>query len=270
MAIELPDGTVSRTMPEQVGENTRRLDVLEGYQLESFYREGDNLYAKRVSGEVIDLGEVSGVASVALTSGSLIFTLTDGTTINAGLVKGITSMSIDGSQHLIVAYNNGTTEDLGAIFSGNVNIAGNLTADSIIENMSGYSFTIRDDQAAYGELTAIYAGAVKNGNKLTLVLFANWRVISKHGSLSLCYFTIPLGVAAKLYPYTYGSYDNVLDNRKVNTVQISDATYVEANTFIRKYTDKLYILINDTNMVVGQTYNFRVEATFLLSDSLAS
>ena len=106
---------------------------------------------------VDDIVYVSNVALNA--SGHLIVTLSNGDNIDAGLIKQVTSFSINGSQHLIANYNDGTSTDLGAIFQGNINIAGNFTADSIIENMSGYSF-------AHGssDITVIYAGVVKNGN----------------------------------------------------------------------------------------------------------
>ncbi len=87
---------------------------------------------------VDDIAYVSNVSIDG--SGHLITTLSNGQTIDAGIIKQVSSFSIDASQHLIVNYNDGTTTDLGAIFTGNINIAGNLTADSIIENMSGYSF----------------------------------------------------------------------------------------------------------------------------------
>ena len=112
---------------------------------------------------VDDIVYVSNVAIDA--SGHLICTLSNGDTIDAGLIKQVSGFSINGSQHLIVTYNDGTTTDLGAIFSGNVNISGNLTADSIVENMgSSYRYVLNVKQSY---LTPIYVGIVKNGNKIT-------------------------------------------------------------------------------------------------------
>ena len=74
---------------------------------------------------VDDIAYVTGVAINA--SGHLITTLSDGQTIDAGIIKQVTGFSIDGSQHLIVSFNDGTSTDLGAIFSGNITIGGNLT-----------------------------------------------------------------------------------------------------------------------------------------------
>ena len=86
-------------------------------------------------------------------SGYLVCTLSDGRTINAGLLKQVSGFSIDASQHLIVNYNDGTSNDLGAIFNGNINISGNLTADSIIENMGAdYIFTKYDEPTTLSSL----------------------------------------------------------------------------------------------------------------------
>ena len=65
-------------------------------------------------------------------SGNLTVSLSDGTQINAGQIKQISSFSIDGSQHLIANFNNGTTQDLGAIFTGNISITGNLSVSGSI------------------------------------------------------------------------------------------------------------------------------------------
>ena len=71
---------------------------------------------------VDDIAYVTGVSINA--SGHLITTLSDGQTIDAGIVKQVSSFSIDGSQHLIANFNDGTSQDLGAIFNGNVVISG--------------------------------------------------------------------------------------------------------------------------------------------------
>ena len=73
------------------------------------------------------------VSNVALNaSGHLIVTLSNGDTIDAGLIKQVTGLSIDASQHLIVSFNDGTSMDLGAIFNGNITISGNLTVSGSI------------------------------------------------------------------------------------------------------------------------------------------
>ena len=65
-------------------------------------------------------------------SGHLIVTLSNGTNIDAGLIKQVASFSINASQHLIANYNDGTSTDLGAIFTGDISITGNLNVSGSI------------------------------------------------------------------------------------------------------------------------------------------
>ena len=94
---------------------------------------------------VDDIVYVSNVAINA--SGHLITTLSNGDTIDAGLIKQVSNFSIDGSQHLIANYNDGTSTDLGAIFSGNITVSGyikqntpNYTANINFKAITGIEF----------------------------------------------------------------------------------------------------------------------------------
>lgn len=217
--------------------------------------------------------DIAYVTSVTINaSGHLITTLSDEQTIDAGIIKQVSGFSINASQHLIVTFNDGTTTDLGAIFSGNVNIAGNLTADSIVENMSGYSASLIT--GTYGtDIENIYTGAVKNGNKLTLVFFFKFTMRSGYGAGECCRFFIPSAVGAKLFPFTVGTANNILDIRNI-TFTPTDDRYSNKSVIVdiaKGNNTSLYVqLLNLTNLVAGQAYFARYEATFLLSDNLVS
>lgn len=214
------------------------------------------------------------VVNVAINaSGHLICVLSNGTNIDAGIIKQVSYFAIDASQHLIVNYNDGTATDLGAIFSGNVNIAGNFTADSIIENMSGYSFEY-DGVDANVTINTTYASAVKTGNKITFVwAFEVTRTGTVGSSISrLGDFVIPASVGSKLFPYTLGWSSDILYS--FNLDLFSDLT---TNVTLKAH------VIKDSNTNIGLfgtnfnsaltenvTYTGRAEVTFLLSDSLAS
>lgn len=219
------------------------------------------------SGDIV-LQQGESVDGARIASGVLQLHLTNGTWLTAGNLGAVSNFSIDASQHLLVHYQDGTSQDLGAIFQGNVNITGNFTADSIIENMSGYSFTKRTEDLTW---EAIYAGCVKNGNKLTFVVFG--KITAPNATWGrLCYFSIPSIVASKLYPYTIGG-ANVLDNRKLDfTLSSSRNTIVEGKYLIEKvgYGGVYFQLENLDNLTQGEEYYFRIEQTFLLSDNLAS
>lgn len=228
---------------------------------------------------VDDVVYVSNVAQNA--SGHLIVTLSNGDTIDAGLIKQVSSFSINASQHLVVSYNDGTSTDLGAIFNGNINISGNLTVsggisggaitgDSIIENMSGYSF-IAPTASTNVTQEIIYASAVKNGNKLTVVIFE--KVVCTDTPLSnyltLGAFSLPASVLAKLYPTTIDG-ANFLDNRTVSFFK-SLSTAVDLKAYCQKGGSGITLMVYGVqNLTHNTDYFARYELTFLLSDNMAS
>ena len=216
---------------------------------------------------VDDVVYVSNVAINA--SGHLIVTLSNGNNIDAGLIKQVTGFSINTSQHLIVTYNDGTTTDLGAIFNGNVNISGNFTADSIIENMSGYSFYF--SQTANWDYEPIYAGVVKNGNKLTMVVacYLTKREGALNYSINLGYFVVPSAVGARLFPAQIGAY-SFLDVKKLTAFQ-TQTVAVDILAYLSKSSETTLsaTIAMATNMVQDTKYYVRYEITMLLSDNLA-
>lgn len=198
-------------------------------------------------------------------SAHLIITMSEGDPIDAGLIKEVSSLSIDASQHLIANYNDGTSQDLGAIFQGDVNIAGRLTADSIIENMSGYDFY----PSSGGNVTRefLYVGAVKNGNKLTLAVAVNVTRTGDAGSvLNIGSFQLPPAVMSKLFPSISGflsvSKVDAFDSAYTSPVSVSLAWYKSSYVFPQ-------IIIGQASLVQDTKYFMRFEITFLLSDSLA-
>ena len=142
-----------------------------------------------------------------------------------------------------------------------------ITGDSIIENMSGYSFT--PSTAANITTEVIYAGAVKNGNKLTLALAVNVTASTTlTGTKPIGVFTVPVAIASKLIPSQVGLY-YFLDNRILGAFD-SYQSAVECLGYIDKSDNSLGFGIKVDNLVAETKYFIRYEATFLLSDSLAS
>ena len=94
------------------------------------------------SGDIV-LQQGESVDDARIAGGILQLHLTNGTWLTAGNVKPVSNFEIDASQHLIVNYADGTSEDLGAIFNGNVSITGHFkqgTANYVGNvNISGYS-----------------------------------------------------------------------------------------------------------------------------------
>lgn len=221
---------------------------------------------------VLQQGE--SVNGAYIQNGHLYLTLTNSQTLDAGNVKPVSNFSINASQHLIVNYADGTNQDLGAIFQGNVNISGTLnatkiTGDEIVETMpSGYNFSVGSKTNLV--LDMIYVSAVKNGNKLTIVTFGkikrtgtisdDWAIFGSYG--------IPYNIGIKLYPYELGAFNNVLDTKVVSafdgltsSIGLSVSVLKNNNTQLNLYVQNL------DNLVAGTDYIFRHEVTFLLSDN---
>ena len=229
---------------------------------------------------VDDIAYVTNVSINA--SGHLITTLSDGQTIDAGIIKQVNNFSIDASQHLIANYNDGTSTDLGAIFSGNITVSGNLTVtggisgnaitgDSIIENMSGYSFSTNARTNLTKEM--VYAGACKNGNKLTLVVACNFTRTGEitDGSPDFI-FNIPSSVGQKLYNTTVGAVTTVLATGEANFTKSIASTDGHFNYYVSKASDTTInvFLYGGSTLTLNEKVYCRMEWTFLLSDSLAS
>lgn len=215
------------------------------------------------------LAQGESINGANIRNGHLYLSLTNGDELDAGNLKPVTSFTIDANQHLIVNYGDGTSQDLGAIFSGNVNIDGSFTANSIIEKMSGYGYLpITKENAS---ITYTYVGVVKNGNKLT---FACSGYFSKSGDLSgnncnLIRFTFPNTIGVKLYQteisgvsgLAFGKID--LCKSYTNHLDIPIIVFKENN---KQIAVTMYQL---NNTEIDTPYLFRFEITFLLSDNLA-
>lgn len=230
-------------------------------------------------GETLESGDIvlqqgESVDQARIASGILQLHLTNGTWLTAGNIKPVNDFNIDANQHLIVNYQDGTSQDLGAIFNGNVNIVGTLnatkvTGDEIVENMSGYTFTPSADLSKNG-ITLTYAGAVKNGNKVTFViagLFNNTTGLSITPHPDLGNFTVPINIGQKLYPMI----GTTIDVKPISFF-LNYNTIVQKNMQMRKNNNttlNFQLISMNKDFNADADYAFRIEETFLLSDNLA-
>ena len=237
----------------------------------------------------IILQQGESVQGAAIRDGHLILTLTNGDDLDAGNLGAVSGFSINASQHLIVAYQNGATQDLGAIFTGDVSITGNLAAAAVktasltsdeaeisaqkpvVEVMNGYSL---DSTLSIEGLTIenVYTSASKNGNKLTLVSFLKLtRTANTTGYGYVTKFEIPTEVGAKLFPYSLGSLGAVIENKVIQA--FSDRTaYKDLILLVTKpYNSAIYFLVYNLNdLDLNVEYVARFEVTLLLSDNLGA
>ena len=216
------------------------------------------------------LAQGESINGATIRNGHLYLSLTNGDELDAGNVKPVTSFEINASQHLIVNYGDGTSQDLGAIFSGNVNVDGNFTANSIIENMNGYSFTPLSNNGYNFEF--VYAGVVKNGNKLTCAIALNITKTNDSiatSNVSFCYLNLPSAIMDKLHPVEIDGL-GFLSLYKLNAFS-ANGNSVEINGAISKSTNAIAFASKGIkgSLIEGTKYYVRFEATFLLSDNLA-
>lgn len=154
----------------------------------------------------------------------------------------------------------------------NLNADGNFTANSIIENMSGYSFNKATDTQA--TRTYYYASAVKTGNKITFVIFVDMILnvdANKSGPKIDCgSFNIPKSVGDKLYPVSIGS-GQALSSTSVfaNTDHINTGKIVYANVVKSSPTKINFGFYVSDSTPANTRLTIRLENTFLLSDNMA-
>ncbi len=150
---------------------------------------------------------------------------------------------------------------------GNLSVEGKITGGEIVEDMEGYSAIASETDTDF-EVEPVYAGAVKNGNKLTLVYAVNVTKLTSTNAKMLINFTLPSNIGAKIYPSFLGD-NTLLDSRymnafssRTNAVNVLLSFYKISNTNLRLWLE------NSANMVVNTKYYIRFETTFLLSDNL--
>lgn len=153
------------------------------------------------------------------------------------------------------------------------NFTGKITAPEVLEINSGFSFipnTVSNYTFEY-----LYAGVVKTGNKVTFVLKFNvTKIADGTGDYhpTIARWQIPSEIGAKLIPSTIGTYTNNLDI-KSNSAMSDAFNSVAINTGVNKVSDTLIDMVafQARNLLTaGTKYQIRYEATFLLSDNLAS
>lgn len=163
---------------------------------------------------------------------------------------------------------------------GDLEVTGEITAkkitgDEIIEDMNGYSIR----KFAKENLThdIVYAGVVKNGNKITFVLFEK---VTRTGDVANnfydpCAIYIPKVVADKIIPTPLGTLENAVSSKVVNLFSTpNSAVSVNAVVTKREESGEIYglqpFIYGLQNLVLNQEYQYRLEVTFLLSESLVT
>lgn len=234
------------------------------------------------SGDIV-LQQGESVESARIENGHLILTLTNGDDLDAGnMFNGNINVNGDLSAGRIVSTIGTETPIITGISGGNVEVntpllivdgdlagSGAITADSIIENMAGYSFSVAEKSNLTKDV--IYAGAVKNGNILTFAVACNYTRTGTVPTGNDYIFTIPSNVGSKLYSTNVGGSD-VLATGQITFHQNVYGTPITTQYSVTKTsnTQLQIILWGLGNLELNTIYFGRVEISFLLSDSLAA
>ena len=146
------------------------------------------------------------------------------------------------------------------------NFTGAITAPSIVETMSGYSFTKDSDLATNG-VSLNYVGVVKNGNKLTFIISGVFtRNSNTTNNVFVGHLLIPATVGEKLYLNSLGA----LDNKSVNFFNSTTShTSLPMRTGKGSNTSLGITIYATGGLTLDTPYEFRYETTFLLSENLA-
>ena len=182
-------------------------------------------------------------------------------------IEGKSSLD-DLAENVVVNKETNTTE-----VGGNLDVDGNFTANSIIENMNSnlYHFD------KLGETNGIeraynYVGVVKNGNKLTIVISGTLkRTSTSADNFTLGDFPIPNIVASKIFTYTLSPFDNIVANINAQCWPDFNTNNKKEITVLFQKLGSNFLRINaySSPLEINTTYVYRIEQTFLLSDSLA-
>lgn len=244
MSLKLPNDKVVYNLPEQVGINAKNIEYLA-----EKYKEIDSIPAefavmKTYFNDVMKAD------------------FADWATTFEGWTNTLDTYLANMSSAALGAIANGTV-------SGDFSVSGDFTAGSIIENMSGYSFNL--NAGTNNTYNPKYIGVCKNGNKLTFVLFIEITpVINSANYETIGTFNIPAAVASRLFPYSQGGLNNVLDFKPIACKDASNinATFINEAYICSKGTNSVYFQIRNYTLTVGTKYLIRIEQTFLLNNSL--
>lgn len=202
------------------------------------------------SGEIV-LQQGESVTDAKIVDGHLYLTLSNDERLDAGNVKPVTRFEINASQHLIVFYGDGTSQDLGEIFNGNVIVNGTLK-----QTMPNYtkSFNFSVSNPIF-EVTNVYNRFIAINNILYII--ANIKIKNTSDQAQV-FDKVPTAYVAtvdnsEIYNNIYDIEGNTIGNGRANN-----------EIFIAG--DQAIILNNGTNALAirsaKQNYNIVAYNTF--------
>ena len=227
-------------------------------------------------GEILESGDIvlqqgESVDQARIASGVLQLHLTNGTWLTAGNIKPVSNFSINASQHLIVNYQDDTSQDLGAIFNGNVNIDGVLQAThpklfETIEDTKGNNRFVKGD-VVLGEnapqgMVKTYGKWSLSGSHLMIVFGGELPdgLVIKNGTV-FAYAELPRWIFNNLTPLFSIAIDSKTFQLRGNDWSSQDVT-----VFLNKATGTKVAFNFGNNVTVSGIKNCRFAFDFILAD----
>lgn len=174
------------------------------------------------SGEIV-LQQGESVTDAKIVDGHLYLTLSNGERLDAGNVKPVTRFEINASQHLIVYYGDGTSQDLGTLadFSN-----ADFTAKTLTQNNVNFNQAFNFATGTGLQVTNAYNKCEVVNNILYLICNIKVKNISgatkKIGGTwqdpAYCSFTLPTSIASKIFDIDgVSAHDTNALNQKIIT-----------------------------------------------------
>lgn len=222
------------------------------------------------SGDIV-LQQGESVDQARIASGVLQLHLTNDTWLTAGNIKPVNNFSINASQHLIVNYQDNTSQDLGAIFNGNVNIDGVLqvthpklfeTIEDTNENKRFVKGDVVLSENAPAGIVKTYGKWSLSGSHLMIVLGCELPdgLVLKNG-IVFAYAELPRWVFVNLTPLFSIAIDSKTFQLRGNDWSSQDVT-----VFLNKTEGNRIAFNIGNNVTVSGVKKCRFAFDFIIAD----
>lgn len=216
------------------------------------------------------LAQGESINGATIRNGHLYLSLTNGDELDAGNLKPVTSFTINASQHLIVNYGDGTSQDLGPIFNGDITINGKLK-----QTLPNYTkpFTFLVSNPIF-EVTNVYNRFIVINNILYIIANIKIRNTSNEAQtfdrVPTAY--VPTSDNQDIYNNVYDIEGNTIGNGRNNDeifIAGDQAILLKGGTntsAIRSVTQNYSIIAYNTNSPSNKTIEVFFEKTTSATD----
>lgn len=151
-----------------------------------------------------------------------------------------------------------------------VKVGGTITDAEVIEPMEGYSFIPVTNVKA--NINYKYVGVVKNGNKITFVVFFDVTALSEitnNDNITAGYFNVPTEIGARLFPTQIANVQALaIEKSSICISYANNVNDIVMNVRKPNQNSVTFAFYPSQTLLANTTGTIRLEKTFLLSDNL--